>query len=454
MNNEKLSIKEKVGYSLGDVASNLFFQTFLFYLMFFYTDVFGISAAAAGTMVFVTRIWDTVNDPLMGIIADRTDSKWGKFRPYLVWMAIPFGVVGSLMFMTPDLSMTGKIIYAYVTYTLMMMGYTAINIPYSALLGVVTSNSIERTSLSAYRFVGAFLGGIFVQTTLLFLVDFFGKGDQQRGYHFTMTLYAVLAVGLFLLTFAWTKERVRPLKQQKTSLLKDLKDLATNRPWLVLFFLGIFTLSFVCIRNGATMYYFKYYIGNEKLSTLFITLGTIASLVGTMLTKPFSKWFGKKTLYLILMIGSSVLMMFFFFVKPDQIVLMFALHLASSFLSGPTSALVWAMYADTADYSEWRTGRRATGLVFSAASFAQKMGWTVGGGLAGWLLAYFGFEANMAQSVETLNGIRLLMSFIPAIFSGLAVACIFFYNLDEKFVKRITAELDERRALDGREVEI
>jgi GPH family glycoside/pentoside/hexuronide:cation symporter len=442
----KISIREKFGYSLGDVASNLFFQTFLFYLLFFYTDVFGITAAAAGTMFFITRIWDTINDPLMGIIADRTQSKHGKFRPYLLWMAIPFGIVGSLMFFTPDLSMTGKLIYAYVTYSLMMMGYTAINIPYSALLGVVTSDSIERTSLSAYRFIGAFAGGLIVQTTLLWLVEFFGKDNKQQGYHLTMTLFAVVAILLFLLTFLWTKERVQPMKKQKTSLVKDLKDLATNRPWIVLFFVGIFTLSFVCIRNGATMYYFKYYVGNMKLSTLFITLGTIASLVGTALTKPLSRVFGKRALYLILMGGSAFLMSLFYFVQPHQHYLMFGLHLMSALMSGPTSALVWAMYADTADYSEWKTNRRATGLVFSAASFAQKMGWTIGGGVAGWLLAYYGFEANMTQSPETLNGIKMLMSFIPALFSFLAVVCVLFYNLKESFVKQITADLETRRA--------
>jgi GPH family glycoside/pentoside/hexuronide:cation symporter len=447
MNSErKITVKEKIGYSLGDVASNLFFQTFLFYLMFFYTDVFGIPAAVAGTMFFVTRIWDTLNDPLMGVIADRTESKHGKFRPYLLWMAIPFGIVGSLMFFTPDLSMTGKIIYAYVTYSLMMMGYTAINIPYSAMLGVVTSNSMERTSLSAYRFIGAFTGGLFVQSTLLHAVGFYGKGSPQKGYHLIMSLYAILAVLLFLLTFLWTKERVKPPKKQKTSLRNDFKDLWKNRPWKVLFLVGIFTLSFVCIRNGATMYYFKYYVGDLDLSTLFIALGTIASLVGTALTKPLSKVFGKRTLYLILMGGSAVLMMLFYFVRPGQTTFMFALHLGSAFMSGPTSALVWAMYADTADYSEWKTGRRATGLVFSAASFAQKMGWTVGGGLAGWLLAYYGFEANMTQSPETLDGIRMLMSFIPALFSGLAVVCVLFYNLKESLVKQITTDLETRRA--------
>jgi GPH family glycoside/pentoside/hexuronide:cation symporter len=268
-----------------------------------------------------------------------------------------------------------------------------------------------------------------------------------------MTLYALLAIGLWLVTFFSTKERVQPMKTQKTSLIKDLKDLFSNRPWVVLFFLGIFTLTFACIRNGATMYYFKYYVGDVKLSTYFITAGTVASLIGTMLTKPMSKRIGKRTLYLLLMISNAVMVLLFYFVQPDQFVLMFALHLTGSFCNGPTAALVWAMYADTADYSEWKTGRRATGLVFSAASFAQKMGWTVGGGLAGWLLAYFGFQANMAQNPETLQGIRLLMSFIPAAAGAMAVICILFYNLKEPFVKKITRELEERRSKENTEGE-
>lgn len=443
---QKISIKEKIGYGLGDTASNLFFQTFMLFLLFFYTDIFGISAAAAGTMFLVTRIWDTINDPIMGVIADRTKSRWGKFRPWILWTVIPFGIAGFLTFTTPDLSVTGKIIYAYITYTFMGMAYTAINIPYSALMGVMTSNSLERTTLSSYRFVGAFAGGLIVQGSTLHLIEFFGQGNDARGYQLTIGLFAVLAIIFFLITFATTKERVQPDVKQKTTLAKDLRDLANNGPWIVLFFLGIFTLTFVSIRNGSIMYYFKYYVGNEKLAAGFLVSGTVATIIGVVLTKWLSSIFGKRYLYMACMGGASVLILLFYFAEQQDIKLMFALHILISFVLGPTSPLVWAMYADSADYSEWKTGRRATGLVFSAATFAQKFGWTVGGAMAGWLLAYFGYKANVEQTPETLGGIRLMMSFIPASVSIFGAVFVLFYRLDESLMKKIEKELTERKA--------
>jgi glycoside/pentoside/hexuronide:cation symporter, GPH family len=442
----KISIKEKIGYGLGDTASNFFFQMFMNFLLFFYTDVFGIPAAAAGTMFLVTRIWDTFNDPLMGVIADRTNTKWGKFRPYLIWIVIPFAIIGVLTFTTPNLSVTGKIIYAYITYTLMMMAYTAINIPYSALMGVISPNSLERTSLSSYRFVLAFVGAFIIQGLTLPLVEFLGKGNQAKGFQLTMVFYSVLAVILFLITFSTTKERVQPPKDQKTSLKSDLKDLAHNQPWLVLFFLGIFALSYISIRSGSIMYYFKYYLGRETLASVFMVSGTVGVIIGVMLTEYFSKKFGKRNLYMILMGITSVLTIIFYFIKPEQIVLIFAVHILISFIMGPTAPLIWAMYADTADYSEWKFGRRATGLVFSAATFAQKFGWTIGGALAGWLLAYYGFKANVVQSMETQNGIRMMMSIIPAAGSILATVAAIFYKIDEPLMKKIEIELAERKA--------
>lgn len=442
----KIPVKEKIGYGLGDTASNFFFQMFVNFLLFFYTDVFGIPAAAAGTMFLLTRIWDTINDPIMGVIADRTETKWGKFRPYLIWIVIPFAIIGVLTFTTPNLSVTGKIIYAYITYTLMMMAYTAINIPYSALMGVISPNSLERTSLSSYRFVLAFVGAFVVQGLTLPLVGFFGKGDQAKGFQFTMILYSILAVILFLITFATTKERVHPPKDQKTSLKNDLKDLIHNQPWIVLFFLGIFALSYVSIRSGSIMYYFKYYLGRESLASAFMVSGTVGVIIGVMLTEYLSKKFGKRNLYMILMGATSILTILFYFIQADQIFLIFAMNILISLIIGPTVPLIWAMYADTADYSEWKYGRRATGLVFSAATFAQKFGWTIGGALAGWLLAYFGFKANMVQSVSTQDGIRLMMSIIPAIGSILATIAAIFYKIDEPLMKRIEMELAERKA--------
>ncbi|RPJ59208.1 MAG: MFS transporter, partial [Acidobacteria bacterium] len=255
----RVPIREKAGYALGDVASCIFWQTLGSFLLFFYTDVFGISAAAAGTMFLVTRLWDAVNDPMLGAIADRTKTRWGKFRPYLLWMAVPFGISGVLLFTTPDFGPTGKLVYAYITYNLMMMVYTAINIPYSSLLGVITSNPVERVSLSSYKFVGAFTGGLLIQAFTLPLVGYFGQGNRAVGFQYTMILYAVVAVALFVATFLSIKERVQPVAGQKSKIIDDLRDLSKNKPWIILLLLGLFTLAYVAIRNGITLYYFRYY---------------------------------------------------------------------------------------------------------------------------------------------------------------------------------------------------
>ncbi len=749
---QKVSVREKIGYGLGDTASNLFWQTFMMFLLFFYTDIFGIPAAVAGTMFLITRIWDTVNDPIMGVIADRTDTKWGKFRPWLLWLAIPFGLIGLLTFTTPNLGFTGKVIYAYITYTLMGMAYTAINIPYSALMGVMTPNSIERTSLSSYRFVFAFLGGLIVLGLTLPMVEHFGKGNESivkasvsgksinitetgrgtakiilraeddkgaqsrhnflvkvnekgynppkaanplndlyvekgfglheielsdvfadpegdtlkltvtsdrpkvvkakikdgvlalrekgtgtatisvtaddrrtgtatdsfvvrvnapgnrppavvnpltettmdkafkstsldigsvfsdpdgdkltfstsgynssvvsasvsgkslnlnsryvgsndlitivsqffgmlpkekaagttavtitaddgkggtvsttfkltirgsgnnsptvanpvgsvsvfedfgsktvdistvfedvdgdalrysleivneaKGYQRAMMVFGSLATVLFLITFVSTKERVSPSKEHKSTLGKDLLDLWANKPWITLFFIGIFTLTFVSVRNGSIIYYFKYYVGNETLATAFMVCGTLVTIPGVMLTKPLAKIFGKRMLYTMSMGIATFLILMFYFLDKESIGMMFALQVGICFVLGPTSPLVWAMYADTADYSEWKTGRRATGLVFSAATFSQKAGWTIGGTLAGWLLGYYGFRANVPASEETLFGIRMMMSFIPAVASFAAAGFMILYKLDEKTMNTIETELARRK---------
>ena len=441
----KLSVKEKIGYGLGDTASNFYWQMFMSFILFFYTDVFGISAAAAGTMLLVTRIWDTGIDPIMGVIADRTDTKWGKFRPYLLWMALPIGIIGVLTFTTPNLSVSGKIIYAYITSTLMMAAYTAINTPYSALMGVLTPNSLERTSVSSYRFVLAFIAIFIVQGTTLPMVQYFGKGNQAVGFQLTMVVFSVVAVILFLITFLNTQERVHPPKDQKSSIKNDLRDLLHNRPWIVLFFIGIFALSYNSIRSGSIIYYFKYYVGDEILTSVFMVSGTIAAIAGVMITKYLSKLLGKRVLYMILWLIVSLLTISFYFIPKENIILIFASHIIISFILGPTAPLIWAMYADTADYSEWKSGRRATGLVFSAATFAQKLGWAIGGAFTGWLLAYFGFIANVVQTQGAQDGIRLMMSIIPAIAGLLAAVAVCFYVLDEQMMEKIEQDLSSRR---------
>jgi len=422
---EKLKLKEKIGYGFGDFASSMFWKMFSVYLLFFYTDVFGISAAVVGTMFLITRVFDGLNDPIMGILADRTNTKWGKFRPYLVWMAIPFAIFGVLTFTTPELSLSSKIVYAYVTYCLMMIVYTSVNVPYASLLGVMTSNLKDRTSLASYRFIFAFAGSILVLATAEPLVDFLGReGDivnAQKGWQSTMAIYAVIAAILFYGTFAWTRERVQPPKEQKTALGADLKNLAKNAPWFILLGAGICTLIFNSIRDGSTIYYFKYYFDSQSALQL------------PVLNVPFA------------MLMACLLSCIFFIFKANDLFFIFLFQFLISICAGIVFPLLWSMYADIADYSEWKTGRRATGLIFSSSSMSQKMGWTLGGALTGWILAYYGFEANMEQSEDAKTGIRMMMSILPAIGAFLSALFIIFYKLNDKYMVQINQELVERR---------
>ncbi len=725
----KLSLKEKLGYATGDFASNLFWQPFTIFLLYYYTDIFGLSAAAVGTMFLITRIWDTFFDPLVGIMADRTQTRWGKFRPYILFFAIPFGIVGALTYLAPDLSQGGKLFFAYVTYTLMMMIYSLINVPYSALLGVISPNPHERESASSYKFAFAFLAGIIIQAATLPLVDYLGKEDvkiiqaqvdsnyliikekgtgsarviitatdekgnkksvshivkvlkpglqaphfvknfstdtlwvgfkiksydlseyfnsselttlhfeaktdnprtadvkvkgttleviekgkglatitinahnkagtatsslvvvisekgnyfpiskkslnyltlernfntyilslnehfedkdkdelrffanssdvkvvgatvknnqlilkevgtgicnvviyaydlrggyttdtlkieliekgnnppfiqkapgnktfikgfnsdtlmlgnifidkegdrltysvtcinEAKGYFHTMVLFAICAIIMFFITFATTHERVQPISDKTSSIKEDIKDLLNNKPWLALFALSIFMQIYVAVRQSSIIYYFKYYVGNTQLASLYLVLGTIASLTGAFLIQYAAKKYGKKSSFIFLIVMGSVFTVLTYYVKPDQLFTMFALQTLLQLFTGPLSPLLWAMYTDSADYSEWKTGRRATGLVLSASVFSLKFGWAIGSAITGWILAYFGFQSNVLQNAEAQDGIRLLISYIPTIGLVLAGITMLFYQLNEKTLKQITSDLEQRR---------
>jgi len=443
----KLSVSEKFGYGLGDLASNMFWQMFAIFMAKFYTDVFLLGAATMGTMMLVTRVADAFFDPMIGTIADRTETRWGHFRPYLIWMAVPMGLTAVLAFTVPDLDGTARTVYAYATLMLMMFAYSAINIPYSALLGVLTPDSKERTSVTSYRFVMALIPVFIIVNATLPLVRFFGGSDTSPyGWQMTMLVYSVIAVLLYFATFAMTRERVQPPPKQETSLAADLKDLFRNRPWVVLCGVGIAALTFGNIRNTVTIYYFENVVpGGGGYFGPVMTTGAIAFILGVMATSPLAKRFGKRNFYLVSMSVTALLTFGFYFVPPENIELVWAANTIINFCAAPTAPLVWAMYADTADYSEWKWGRRATGLVFSAASFAQKFGWAIGGAGAGWLLAYFGYLPNVAQSPRTVHGIVLMMSVIPAIAAVAAVAALWFYEIDEETVKRMSADLEARR---------
>jgi GPH family glycoside/pentoside/hexuronide:cation symporter len=421
-------------------------MTFIYFQLNFYTDVFGLAAGALALMLLVTRIWDMFFDVFIGMIADRTHTRWGKFRPYLLWMAVPFGIVSVATFTTPSLHPSGKLIYAYITLSLMMVVYSAINVPYSALMGVISPDSQQRTSLSSWRFTFAFLAGLVVQFSTLRMIEFFGKGNQVLGYELTLSVYAVAAVVLFLATFALTRERVQPVRDQNTSLLRDLGDLLTNGPWIVLCVLGILTVCFVAIRGAAIVYYFKYYIGDARAAASFMVVGSVMSVAGTFLIQYVTPFTGRKKAFMGCMLLATAALVFSYWVKPDQLLLLYAYNIAYCLLTGPTSALLWAMFADTADYSEWRKGRRATGLIYSASGMSNKFGWVIGGALVALLLDRYGYQANVAQTAEGQHGIRLLMAIVPAVGTLLAGLGMLFYRLNEAAMKKIQGELAAARA--------
>ena len=464
----KIRLSEKIGYGLGDMSSSMFWKLFGAYLMIFYTDVFGISAAVVGTMFAVTRVWDSFFDPVVGAVADRTSSRWGRFRPYLLFLAVPFGVIGILTFLTPPFGQTGKIVYAFITYALMMMVYSAINVPYASLLGVMSPDPADRNTLATYRMTFAYLGSFLALLLFMPLVNAFGGGNSggpmlgwltapQAGWLMAAGVIAVVCVLLFLGCFALTKERVRPVRQGKTSLKTDLRDLLHNRPWWVLLGAGVASLVFNSIRDGATVYYFKYYVDETAvgsisflglpfvLSGLYLAVGQAANILGVILAAPVSNRIGKRRTFMAAMAVASVLSVAFFWLGKDQLVPIFILQALISVCAGSIFPLLWSMYADCADYSELQTGNRATGLIFSSSSMSQKFGWAFGTAITGWMLAQFGFQANAVQSAETLQGIRMFLSLLPAAGAFLSLVFIYFYPLSEQKMRQITHELEEKR---------
>ncbi|GHV00329.1 MFS transporter [Bacteroidia bacterium] len=456
-NPNKVTLKEKIGYGLGDAASSMFWKLFGMYLMIFYTDVFGIPAAVVGTMFLVTRIWDSIIDPLVGVAADRTRTRWGRFRPYILFLAVPFGIIGVLTFTTPDLGMTGKIIYAYATYSLMMMFYSMINVPYASLLGVMTDQTNTRTELSSYRMIFAFAGSILVLVLVDPLVRFFGRtGGETAGWHYASMVFAAIAIVFFLCTFFWTRERVKPIREEKNSFGEDIGDLFRNRPWWILFVAGVGALVFNSIRDGAAAYYFKYYVeysGGEinifktsmSLTTIYLVLGQAANILGIIIAVPVSRRIGKKLTFFGAMSLSALLSVLFYFIGKGDILTMMSMQILISMCAGAIFPLLWSMYADTADWSELTTGRRATGLIFSSSSMSQKLGWTLGGALTGWLLGFYGFKANVAQGESALHGIRMMLSLLPAAGAALGAVFISMYPLSENKLHEIRDKLKAMR---------
>jgi glycoside/pentoside/hexuronide:cation symporter, GPH family len=442
----KLSFLEKFGYGLGDTASNFVWALMMNFIMFYYTDIFGITAAAAGTMLLFARSTDGVVDFFIGAMADRTKSKWGRFRPYLVWLSVPLAAVFVLAFTTPNISPAGKIVWAWVTYNLLMLLYSAINIPYGALSGVMTDDPLERTSLNSYRMALAQIGGIIANSSFMILIAKFAVNNQPAGAQRTVMLFALIAIGLFFISFLTTKERIHPPANQHTKLRHDLKTLFLNRHWIMMFAVGIINITLAVVRGSAGIYYLKSYLhwDGKQIGTWFL-VGGLTMTFGATLTRFAVRALGKKWAFIVSMLGVALTAVPFYWMKPDQTAFIYACQIAGMICAGINATLFWALVADTADFQEWKFQVRTTGVVFSATTCAQKAGMGIGAAFAGFLISYFGYVPNAEQTPDAIRGILLLMSFIPAAGLLLLAGSFTIYGLNEHICKTMREDLAARR---------
>lgn len=463
----RLPYREMLAFGCGDFASVLYWQTFMRYLPYYYTDIFGLTAGALATMLLVSRIWDGVNDPLIGMWADRTESRWGKFRPFILFGCVPFAIFGVLTFTTPGFGPAGKLIWAYLTYNALMMLYTTVNIPYTALMGVMTNNPVERTRLSSIKFIFAFSAGMVISASLLPLATALGGADNpQRGWQLAFVIVGIVAVGFFLITVFGTKERIKPAAhEEKSSVARDLKFLVSNNAWVLLLATTLTWILFVALRSSVSTHYFKYFIYDgvpstplpflgrtftlDGLVSTFNTLGQAASVAGVIAVGLVASRFPKKGLFITLFLLQIGTTSSYLFLEPGQLGAIFILEIVGSFLGAPLPVLMWAMYADTADYGEWKSGRRTTALVFSASTMSQKFGWALAAFMAFQLLQFVGFVANEIPSDAVKGSLVRLMSIYPAALGLVSIVIFLFYPLTEARMMEINSELDRRREAAG-----
>ena len=472
---QKLSVIEKVGYSLGDLAANLVFQTLVTYLAYFYTDIYGLKTNDASALILTVGLIAAFGfNPIIGALADRTSSRWGKFRPWILWTAVPLGVIALLAFSTPDFSYKGKLIYAVVTYTLLLLLYAANNLPYAALSGVITGDMKERNSMSAYRFVAVMFAQFFVQVFMYSIIISAGHGDKAVGIEKVMTWLAIIGTIMLIVTFLTTKERIVPKPEQKSSLKQDLSDLFKNKPWVIMLTLTTLVFITLAMKGGAYVYYFENYVDKERLTTfitpilnaftsaginffgedpvsagfgLFNAGGIIFMIVGITISKWLADKYGKRDVFGIGLFISTLFILVFYFFPPKAVGLMYASQILHGFTYGVTIPLLWAMIADVADYSEWKNNRRATAIVFSAMMVGLKGGLTIGSSLLTWLLGLYDYIPNSetTQSATAINGTRLLVSVFPSIPFLVGAGMLFFYKINKKMEVQIESDLKQRR---------
>lgn len=471
---QKLSVLEKVGYSLGDLAANLVFQTLITYLAYFYTDIYGLETNHASAIMLIVGLIAAFGfNPIIGALADRTISKWGKFRPWILFTSIPLGVVALLAFSTPDFSYKGKVMYAVLTYTLLLLLYAANNLPYSALSGVITGSMKERNSMSAYRFVAVMFAQFFVQVFMLSIIESAGDGDKAIGIEKVMTWLAIIGTVMLIITFFTTKERVIPKPEQKSTLKEDLVDLSKNKPWIIMLVLTTLVFITLAMKGGSYVYYFENYVDSNELASfispildfmsnigvnffgedpvsagfgLFNAGGIIFMIVGIGLSKGLADKYGKRDVFKLFLIISTLFIIIFYFFSPESVELMFVSQILHGFFYGITIPLLWAMIADVADFSEWKNNRRATAIIFSAMMVGLKLGLTIGGSLVAWILGLYNYQPQTDTQLESaVHGIKMLVSIYPSIPFLIGAGLLFFYEINKNMETKIEAELKARR---------
>ena len=471
---QKLSVKEKIGYSLGDLAANLVFQTLVSWISYYYLNIYGLKPEHASMLTLIVGLIAAfVFNPVMGAIADRTNTKWGKFRPWILWTSVPLGVVALLAFRTPGFDYQGKVIYAIITYALLLMLYAANNLPYSALSGVITGNMKERNSMGAYRFVAVMFAQFFVQVFMYnFIIKAGGGTDAESmkvGISKVMTVLAIIGIIMLIICFLTTKERVVPKPEQKSSLKEDLSDLFKNKPWLIM--LTVTTLVFITLamKGGSYVYYFENYVDKVELTAflepfkkflptfendtslglgVFNGGGILVGLIGIMLSQQFANRYGKRNVFMVSLFISTLFIVFFYFFPPKSIGIIFGAQVLHGFFYGISTPILWTMIADVADFSEWKNNRRATAIIFSAMMVGLKAGLSIGSSLVSWILGKYDYVANSVtgQTATAIKGTKMLISIYPAIPFFFAVALLFFYEINKKMEVQVEAELKKRRS--------